>query len=101
MTIVGDDAHEQSVHSWSEEQEAKAISRLVDRMVGRFPQVPPDQVDEIVRAAHQAFLGARIRQFVPVLVEHDVLVVLRDLTRRVDSARHDRGPAGRDVEPVT
>ena len=67
-----------------EEEEARAISRLVERLTVRFPQVPARRVEEIVLAAHQSFDGARVRSFIPLLVEHDVRSPLEDLARRAD-----------------
>jgi hypothetical protein len=68
----------------TEEEEAKAISRLIERLVLRFPQIPARRVAEIVSSAHQAFEGARVRGFVPLLVEHDVLIQLKDLAGQAD-----------------
>ncbi|HLN77460.1 MAG TPA: hypothetical protein VK204_10480 [Nocardioidaceae bacterium] len=67
-----------------EEEEAKAISRLIERLVVRFPQFPAGTVEETVSSAHQAFEGARVRVFVPLLVEHDALMQLKELARQAD-----------------
>jgi hypothetical protein len=63
----------------SEEEEARAISQLIVRLVLRFPQLPARLVEEMVSSAHQSFAGARVRNFIPLLVEHDVLIQLKDL----------------------
>ena len=68
----------------NEEEEANAISRLIERLVVRFPKVPTRRVEETVSSAHQAFEGARVRGFVPLLVEHDVLIQLKDLAGQAD-----------------
>ena len=73
-----------SIRVMNEEEEAKAISRLIERLVVRFPQVPTRRVEETVSSAHQAFEGARVRGFVPLLVEHDVLIQLKDLAGQAD-----------------
>ncbi len=67
-----------------EEEEAKVISRLIERLVVRFPQFPAGTVEETVSSAHQAFEGARVRVFVPLLVEHDALIQLKELARQAD-----------------
>ncbi|MGM7774462.1 three-helix bundle dimerization domain-containing protein [Arthrobacter sp. KNU-44] len=52
------------------EDELKAIDSVVDRLAERFPHVPRLSVEETVREEHQALAGGRIRDYVPVLVEH-------------------------------
>jgi hypothetical protein len=74
----------------SEEEEARAISQLIERLVVRFPQLPARSVEETVSSAHQAFAGARVRNFVPLLVEHDVLIQLKDLAGTADLAARQR-----------
>ena len=49
--------------------EARALEEVVERLVGRFPDVTKDRVREIVTAAHQEFADRPIRDFVPVFVE--------------------------------
>ena len=68
----------------NEKDEAKAISQLIERLVMRFPQVPATAVEETVSAAHGAFAQARVRDFVPLLVEHDVLITLKELAGQAD-----------------
>jgi hypothetical protein len=74
----------------SEEEEARAISQLIERLVVRFPQLPVRGVEEIVTSAHQTFAGARVRSFVPLLVEHDVLIQLKDLAEKADLVARQR-----------
>ena len=38
-------------------------------------------------SAHQAFVDARVRGLVPLLVEHDVLIRLKDLAGQADLGR--------------
>ena len=63
----------------TEEDETKAISQLIERLVVRFPQIPARKVEETVSAAHREFKHAPVRDFVPLLVEHDVLTKLKEL----------------------
>src|SRR5690242_10627046 len=62
-----------------EPSESEAIARLVERLVARFPQVPALTVERIVSSVHQAFDGAKVRHFVPLLVEHDAVTQLTAL----------------------
>jgi hypothetical protein len=64
----------------SEDEEARAISQLIVRQVLRFPALPVRLVEEMVSSAHPSFAGARVRNFIPLLAEHDLLVQLKDLT---------------------
>ena len=59
------------------EDEAHAIDEVVDRLVERFPDIPPSTVREVVEAQVAQFAGSPIRDFVPVLVEHEALELLR------------------------
>jgi hypothetical protein len=86
----------------NEEEEAKAITRLIERLVVRFPQVPTRRVEETVFSAHQAFAGARVRGFVPLLVEHDVLIQLKGLAGPADLvAKPEQGRLGGPSEQET
>lgn len=50
-------------------EEQRQIDQVVDRLVQAFPLVPDDVISETVAAAHRGFDMARIREFVPMLVE--------------------------------
>jgi hypothetical protein len=41
---------------------------VVDRLTGRYPQIPRQEILAVVARHHQAFAGARVCSFVPVLV---------------------------------
>jgi hypothetical protein len=77
------------------EDEWTAIDGLIDRLVLRFPKVPAETVEELVRSVHEEFEGALLRNFIPVLVEHDVLVELRERGGQGDLSRD-----GERAEPV-
>lgn len=66
------------------DDEAHAIRQLIERLVMRFPQVPARTVEETVSATHQEFEQARVRAFVPLLIEHDVLIELKEVAGRAD-----------------
>jgi hypothetical protein len=57
--------------------EERAVEQVADRLAVRFPDVPKDRVVDVVSQAHSALDGNPIRDFVPVLVEHDARVRLR------------------------
>lgn len=51
------------------DHEARAMEEVVQRLVARFPDVPEQQVRQIVIAAHQEFTNRPVRDYVPVFVE--------------------------------
>lgn len=61
--------------------ERQAIDDLVGRLRRRFPDVPPEGIADFVAQAHGQFADARIRDFVPVLVEHAAVDRLKGLPR--------------------
>jgi hypothetical protein len=68
------------------ENEDVAIEHVVDRLTSQFPSVSPDLIEAKVDDVHASFDQAPIRDFVPVIVEHDVREQLRE--------------AGNDPEPA-
>ena len=59
------------------EEEARAVDQVIDRLAKRFPDVPRDTVAAIVGEEHLGLEGNPIRDFVPVLVEHEARDRLR------------------------
>jgi hypothetical protein len=59
------------------EEEARAVDQVVDRLAARFPDVSRDHVAAIVGEEHLELEGNPIRDFVPVLVEHEARERLR------------------------
>jgi hypothetical protein len=51
--------------------EAHAVNAVIDRLAGRFPQLQRDQIASVVHEAHHELDGNPIRDFIPVLVEHE------------------------------
>lgn len=49
--------------------ETQAIGQVRDRLHTRFSERNPDEVSGVVDKVAQRFAGARIRDYVPVLVE--------------------------------
>jgi hypothetical protein len=50
----------------------------VDRLTSRFPSVPAEVIEATVDEVHASFDEAAVRDFVPIIVEHDVKERLRD-----------------------
>ncbi|TFC52623.1 hypothetical protein E3T26_09165 [Cryobacterium sp. TMT1-21] len=48
----------------------KAVAKVVDRLVERFPHSPRPSFGRAVLEEHKALDGRPIREYVPVLVEH-------------------------------
>ena len=46
---------------------------LADRLRGRFPDAPPESIKKVVDEVHHQFDGRPIRDFIPVLVEREVV----------------------------
>ncbi|HWI32223.1 MAG TPA: hypothetical protein VNT50_12085 [Microbacterium sp.] len=59
------------------ETEFEALVYLADRLRLRFPEVEEDAVFALIAEELESFDGARLRDYVPVLVEHNVLRRLR------------------------
>lgn len=49
-----------------------AVEHAAERLAGRYPDVPRERIDELVEKHRVDFDGAPVRDFVPVLIEHDV-----------------------------
>jgi hypothetical protein len=59
--------------------EEQGVARVIDRLGERFPELDRGQVEQAVHTAHLALSGNPIRDFIPVLVEHDAKDQLRQL----------------------
>lgn len=66
--------------------EARQIAGMTAALRARFSEVPAEQVHEEVRRAAEALAGARIRVFVPVLVEREARRRLQTLTAAAGGA---------------
>lgn len=53
------------------------IDTVLKRLSERFPTVPAERIAEVVDEELHKFDNARVTDFIPVLVEHEALVVLR------------------------
>lgn len=52
--------------------EEVAIGHAVDRLAERFPKISRDRIIDLVHQRHLSYTGAPVRDFIPVLIEHDV-----------------------------
>lgn len=60
-----------------DDNEDVAIEHVVDRLTEQFPAVPAEVVHDTVTDIHGSFDQAAVRDFVPVIVEHDAKEKLR------------------------
>jgi phage terminase Nu1 subunit (DNA packaging protein) len=59
------------VDSKKEKQEREAVAAVAERLKKKFPDLPKSHIDEIVQAQYSRLGEARLRDYIPVLVEHD------------------------------
>lgn len=52
--------------------EELALAKIADRIAGQFPELSSEQIEQVIHGRYEAFAGARVRDFVPVLVERQV-----------------------------
>jgi molybdate-binding protein len=58
--------------------ESVALEHAAQRISEKFPDVPREDIDRLVEEHSEEYDGAAIRDFVPVLVEHEVKAELRE-----------------------
>jgi len=51
--------------------EDAAMDQVAERLAERFPTVPAETIVAIVHEVHAALADARVRDFIPVLVERE------------------------------
>lgn len=83
------------------------IDAVIQRLSERFPTVPADRIAAVVDEQLHTFDGARVTDFVPVLVEHEAHDILRKEADPVpiteqSAASAVRGPAdgATDLDPL-
>jgi hypothetical protein len=64
-------------HTMKPEDEQRAVAKLADELVERHPELPAEEVRQIVSAAHHELDGNPVRDFVPPLVSHAAREKLR------------------------
>lgn len=53
-------------------EEIRALGHVVDGLAEKYPGVPREQIEDLVQQEHRSLDAGRIRDYVPVLVEHAV-----------------------------
>jgi hypothetical protein len=51
-------------------EELRALAVVVDRLAEKFPEVPREHIEDLVQQEHRSLDRGRVRDFVPLLVEH-------------------------------
>ncbi|RZL75323.1 MAG: hypothetical protein EOP32_31715 [Rhodococcus sp. (in: high G+C Gram-positive bacteria)] len=51
------------------DEELQHIDQVIDRLDTRFPDLPRESIERVVRSAHEHFATGKVRDFVPLLVE--------------------------------
>jgi hypothetical protein len=57
--------------------EIQALNQVVDHLVAKFPTVSREQIAQAVSAQLNAHEGARVRNYLPILIERTVATALR------------------------
>ncbi|MFJ2666505.1 three-helix bundle dimerization domain-containing protein [Nocardia fluminea] len=52
-----------------DDNEAAQIAQVIERLIAHFPAQSPTEIELLVRRIHERFTSARVRDFVPLLVE--------------------------------
>ncbi len=63
-------------------EEIRALDELADRLHTRFPDTPTERIKRVVSQVHHQYDGSPIRDFIPVLVEREVLEHFRAPAQR-------------------
>ena len=53
------------------DKEKDAVENVAERLTEKFPTVDPAHVEEVVQAEYEALADARVRDYIPVLVENE------------------------------
>ncbi len=69
--------------------EDMSMNAVVDRIATRFPDIDRSRIDTLVKDAAHRLDDARVRDFIPVLVEHEIMDALRAETDPVPVAELD------------
>jgi hypothetical protein len=64
-------------------EEIRAIDQLAGRLRERFPGAPADAIKNMVNQVHRQYDGSPVRDFIPVLVEREVVEYLRTPKHRL------------------
>ncbi|MGM7775415.1 three-helix bundle dimerization domain-containing protein [Arthrobacter sp. KNU-44] len=70
------------------DDEARALVAVINHLIERFPDIPRSVVENVVAEEHSSLSGGRIRDYVPVLVEH---AAKKRLAKVADGVRFSEG----------
>ncbi|MFJ6026599.1 three-helix bundle dimerization domain-containing protein [Pseudarthrobacter sp. NPDC092424] len=59
-------------------EELRALGHVVDRLAEKYPDLPREHIEVIVEQEHRSLDSGRVRDYVPILVEHAVRDRLRE-----------------------
>lgn len=65
-------AQQAQQHAHRERTERAQLQHIAERLARQFPELPTDEIVRTIQGRYEQFEGSRIRDFVPVLVEHAV-----------------------------
>lgn len=65
----------------NEKDETSAIEKVISDLNSKFPHVPKQVVAGVVRQRYALFLGAPIRDYIPVMVRREAAEELRAIIR--------------------
>ncbi len=65
-----------------EVSEEAVIAQIIESLTDTYADVPPSEVEHVVRAALTRFTDSRIREFVPLFVERRARI---ELSRRASA----------------
>lgn len=57
--------------------EDKAVAEIAGRLQERFPDAAPESIADAIAKARASFAGAKVRDFVPVLIEKEAKAHLK------------------------
>lgn len=72
-------------------EEMRHVAALVERLTKRFPEFAPNTIEEAVHSVHRQLGDAPIRDYVPVLVEREVVDSLKARARAGDGGAVELG----------
>lgn len=57
--------------------ETRALAEITERLQERFPDTPPDEIEAAVEFGRKEFENAKVRDFLPVLIEKEAKARLK------------------------
>jgi len=73
------------------EKEKEAVERVADRLAEKFPDVDREHIEDVVHGEYDALADAKVRDYIPLLVEHESREDLTDEARTSASRPQENG----------